>query len=148
MPEKPFAWPDELGWPLPSGLPFAPDDEAICCEFTIPPTAKPRAYPIECTGNREALVLPAECGRGCQGGTLQVVPCVGDCNRDARVTVEELVRAVGIVVGAGPYESCAAADGNEDGAVTVDEVVRGVRNVLSSCVATWQEDNQPAGGSQ
>ncbi len=67
-------------------------------------------------------------------GAWHVVPCGADCNRNGQVTVEELVRTVGVLVGTERYEGCAAADGNEDGAVTVDEVVRGVRNVLTSCV--------------
>lgn len=103
----------------------------MCCGFFVPATARPGTYLAECAGNEEGILLPPECG-GCQGGALHVVPCVADCNRDGQVTVEELVRAVGVVAGA-------AADGNEDGAVALDEVVRGVRNVLTSCLQTWME---------
>lgn len=58
--------------------------------------------------------------------------CVGDCNGDDQVTVDEIVRMVGLVLGGGAAE-CAAADGDGNSAVTVDEVVTGVTNALFGC---------------
>lgn len=58
--------------------------------------------------------------------------CVGDCDADAAVTVDEIVTGVGIALG-DPPTACANFDGNIDAAVTVDEVVQGVTNALDGC---------------
>lgn len=59
--------------------------------------------------------------------------CAGDCNRDGEVQVDELVRAVRILLGEDPLLACAAADADGNSAVTVDEVVRGVLALLEGC---------------
>lgn len=61
------------------------------------------------------------------------VACVGDCNEDARVTIDELVRAVDIALGGGDLATCDAVDNNRDGAVTVNELIRGVTKGLAGC---------------
>lgn len=48
----------------------------------------------------------------------------GDCNGDARVTVDEIVTIAGIAAGNVPLAQCPAADLNGDGNVTVDELLR------------------------
>lgn len=48
----------------------------------------------------------------------------GDCNGDARVTVDEIVTIAGIAAGAMPLARCPVADINGDGVVTVDELLR------------------------
>jgi hypothetical protein len=55
---------------------------------------------------------------------------VGDCNRNGRVSIDELVRGVNIALGNAPVNECAPFDRVADGRVTVDELVRGVRNAL------------------
>ena len=59
--------------------------------------------------------------------------CPGDCNGDARVGIEELVSAVGILLGETPLASCPSLDRDDDGAVRVDELVRAVAVALNSC---------------
>jgi hypothetical protein len=59
--------------------------------------------------------------------------CAGDCNSDAAVTVDEVVRAVNIALGGAVLDDCAAADDGQDGTVTVDELVRAVAAALSGC---------------
>jgi hypothetical protein len=49
--------------------------------------------------------------------------------------VDEVVRAVNIVLGTADLELCGAADQNGDGAVTIDEVVDAVRQILYGCEA-------------
>lgn len=61
------------------------------------------------------------------------VACVGDCNDDRAVTIEELVRAVGLALGDGAIATCDAVDNNRDGAVTVNELVRAVTKGLAGC---------------
>jgi hypothetical protein len=60
--------------------------------------------------------------------------CVGDCDNDACVTVNELVRCVNIALGTQQADSCRACDGNSDGHVTTDELVKAVNAALNGCV--------------
>lgn len=60
-------------------------------------------------------------------------PCVGDCNRDGAVTVDELVLGLDIGLGTDPVEECPPADANHDGSVDVSEVVTAVSNSLNEC---------------
>jgi hypothetical protein len=59
--------------------------------------------------------------------------CVGDCNADRQVTIDELVRAVNIALDLSPLAACSACDASHDGQVTVDELVRAVNAALSGC---------------
>ncbi|HVN87418.1 MAG TPA: DUF6531 domain-containing protein, partial [Candidatus Binatia bacterium] len=61
--------------------------------------------------------------------------CIGDCDGNGRVNVNELVVGVNIALGNADLGSCRQfdADGNER--VTVDELVKGVNNALNGCAA-------------
>jgi hypothetical protein len=59
--------------------------------------------------------------------------CVGDCDGNGEVVVNELVKAVNIALGATERCECLAADGNRDREVTVDELVTAVRKALEGC---------------
>lgn len=61
------------------------------------------------------------------------LPCVGDCNGDGEVTVDEVVRGVNIALGGLAVSECVPADRDGDGAVTIDEIVAAVQAALSSC---------------
>ncbi len=76
----------------------------------------------------------------CVLSALPAVPagaqtCAGDCDADGRVTIAELVRAVGIALGNSEVADCLAADLNSDGRITVDELVRAVNAALGDCSA-------------
>lgn len=58
--------------------------------------------------------------------------CVGDCNHDDTVTIEEIVHMVAVAQGEIGL-SCAAADPNGDGAVTIEEILLAVNFALSGC---------------
>lgn len=60
------------------------------------------------------------------GGISVLVPLVGDCNGDLRVTVDELTTVVSIVLGRRSLRACAAADANGDDAATIDEIMMAV----------------------
>ena len=62
--------------------------------------------------------------------------CVGDCNGDGEVTVNELITMVNIALGTSPVSACMAGDANGDGEITVNEIVAGVNNALNGCPAT------------
>lgn len=57
---------------------------------------------------------------------------VGDCNRDRRVSIEELIRGVNIALGRIPVSQCTPFDRVPDGRVSIAELIRGVRNALSA----------------
>jgi hypothetical protein len=59
--------------------------------------------------------------------------CVGDCDGDTVVTVDELVTMVNIALGNRPVDDCLAGDANSDDRVTVDELVTSVRIALAGC---------------
>jgi len=59
--------------------------------------------------------------------------CVGDCNANRVVTVDELLKAVNIALGSAGVDLCAAADGNADAAVTINELLAAVNGALDGC---------------
>lgn len=67
------------------------------------------------------------CTEGCE--TL----CVGDCNRNRLVTVDELVTGVTIALGTRPIGDCPTFDGNEDELLSIDELIDAVNAALAGC---------------
>lgn len=66
------------------------------------------------------------------GATL----CVGDCDGDGQVTVDEIILGVNIALGEADISACPAFDVDGSGEVTVDELVQAVDNALNGCGAT------------
>ncbi len=65
--------------------------------------------------------------------TSTPAPCAGDCDRDGRVNIHELVRGVAILLGHAAMESCPALDTEGGGFLTVNELVRAVDRALQGC---------------
>jgi hypothetical protein len=61
------------------------------------------------------------------------IRCIGDCNGDGQVTVNELIEMVNIALGSAAVSTCTAGDGDGDGEITVNEIVAGVNNALNGC---------------
>jgi outer membrane protein assembly factor BamB len=59
--------------------------------------------------------------------------CVGDCNLDATVTVDELVRGVNILLDQADLSVCPAIDNSLNGSASVDELVLSVNRLLRGC---------------
>ncbi len=59
--------------------------------------------------------------------------CTGDCSADGDVTVDEIVLAVQMALGARELSACSAADRSGDGTVTVDEILAAVAAALDGC---------------
>lgn len=92
----------------------APTDTSIATPVHTPTlTATPVSSPT--------AVLPA--------------PCVGDCNVDRVVTVNEVLTMVNIALGNTLPSECAAGDANGDHQVTVDEILTALANALNGCGA-------------
>lgn len=60
--------------------------------------------------------------------------CVGDCNGDGQVTVDDILTMVNIALGNANISTCLAGDANHDGQITVDEILTAVDNALNGCV--------------
>ncbi len=63
-------------------------------------------------------------------------PCVGDCNSDGSVTVDELQTGINIALGDDVIGSCMNFDRDGDTDVTVDEIVAATDRALVGCAAT------------
>jgi hypothetical protein len=62
-----------------------------------------------------------------------LLSCVGDCDGNRLVQIQELILAVRIAVGDLPLQSCKEIDANLDGTVTVNELITAVNHALSGC---------------
>jgi para-nitrobenzyl esterase len=65
--------------------------------------------------------------------TAAAQSCVGDCNADGAVTVDEVVIGVNIALGTAPLADCSAFDRDANTSVDVAEVVTGITNLLDGC---------------
>ncbi len=59
--------------------------------------------------------------------------CLGDCDGNGVVAVNELIRGVGLALDQSPLHLCAVFDSDFDGTITVSELVEGVGNALNGC---------------
>lgn len=59
--------------------------------------------------------------------------CAGDCNADGSVTIAELVRGVGVLLGGTEIDSCPAIDADFDQQVTVADLVHAVTQAMYGC---------------
>lgn len=68
---------------------------------------------------------------GILSGSVRIVPCpcVGDCNGDGQVTINELLTLVNIALGLAPCSDCIGAHCP----VTIDEILTAVSNALNGC---------------
>jgi hypothetical protein len=64
-------------------------------------------------------------------GALDV--CVGDCDANGAVGIDELLTGVNIALGAVPATRCSSFDVDADGDVVINELLGGVRNALDGC---------------
>ena len=63
-----------------------------------------------------------------------VASCVGDCDGDGTVTINELISLVNIALDGSAAASCAAGDVNNDAAITIDEILSAVHTALAGCL--------------
>ena len=80
---------------------------------------------------------------GCEGGqpptqlrmpaAVTYANCIGDCNGDDAVNIDELVLAVSIALGEHETSDCLVADRDGSGAVEIDELIAAVSVALQGC---------------
>jgi hypothetical protein len=59
--------------------------------------------------------------------------CVGDCNGNREVAVNELITGVNIALDQAPLSACPSFDASGDGGVAVNELISAVSNALNGC---------------
>src|SRR5262245_18702983 len=82
---------------------------------------------------RAVLVLVMGVSLCCSATAGRGQECVGDCDRNGRPTIDELVRGANILLSRAALELCASLDTNGDLKVAVNELVRGVADILYGC---------------
>lgn len=65
--------------------------------------------------------------------TTPAPTCTGDCDGSGTVTIEELIKMVGIALELQAVAECSAGDVNRDGTITVDEIIAAVNKALLGC---------------
>jgi hypothetical protein len=75
----------------------------------------------------------ARCTTGTVLPTATPGGCVGDCNTNTEVTVDELLIMVNVALGNRDVSVCQAGDANRNGEITIDEILTAVNNALNGC---------------
>ena len=84
------------------------------------------ATATDADGNTSEFSIPAK------------ISCVGDCDGEDGVTVDELITMANIALGTFPASRCDAGDVNGDRRITISEILTAVNNVLSNCRGSLQ----------
>jgi hypothetical protein len=59
--------------------------------------------------------------------------CIGDCDGNGFVTVDEIVSGVNIALGVVAIDVCEAMDADQSGSITVDELLTAIDGALNGC---------------
>jgi CSLREA domain-containing protein len=98
---------------------------------TATPTDTPTETPTE-TPTQTATATPTPTVTATS--TPTPIACVGDCNDDSAVTVDDLLVMVNVALGARPLSACPAGDGNGDHEIAIDDLLIAVRNATNGCM--------------
>jgi hypothetical protein len=125
--------PTPLATCAPTGTPYCADQCVPCPTIREGCFARACGYCIQC-GDPNDERCP------CATPTSPVPNCHGDCNRDGRVTVDELVHGVDLLLGSrAAGEPCSALDTNADGVVSIDELIAAIDAALLGCPAAHDD---------
>ncbi|MFI5398452.1 MAG: hypothetical protein ACHQ9S_23205 [Candidatus Binatia bacterium] len=103
--------------------------------FTLLTSAGPTTTPTPSFAPTQTPTsTPAATNTATPTATATPKPCVGDCNGNMQVTVDEILTMVNIALNNLPVTSCLAGDQNGDGRITVDEILAAVNKALNGCV--------------
>jgi hypothetical protein len=86
---------------------------------------RPDVLTVNMEGNDVSVLLNASDG--------PAFGCIGDCDLDGAVEIDELVLGVGLSIDPAALDACPSIDANGDQRIGVDEVLRAVRGALSGC---------------
>jgi hypothetical protein len=115
----------------------------------IPGGAPKSSHCSICLQNKHAFVIYTHTGRNCMTRLISLVTvlalcavvgkakadevCVGDCNGDGMVSIDELILGVNIALGSATLDQCPSFDADGDGMVGINELVTAVNNALNGC---------------
>ncbi len=71
------------------------------------------------------------------------LPCIGDCNGDGQVTIDELVIGINIALGTATLDQCPAFDCNGNGQVSVDCLLMATNAALNGCEPNGSDASLP-----
>lgn len=130
-----IAWLQEIAPPLTGQV------EVGTLSVPIPAAARPGdRYRIEVLNPSGASDRVTGVSFSANNGELTVAaaasPCVGDCDGNLRVAVNELVLGVNIALEKAELTECAPFDESDDSRVSVSELIQGVNNALAGCAGT------------
>jgi len=115
------------GYDLASGL-GTPDVAVLAQALSaIDNTPTPTATPTTPATQTATSALPT------QSATPSADSCLGDCNNDHSVTVDEVLVLLTISLGTADISTCAAGDANHDGQITIDEILAAVNAARTGC---------------
>jgi predicted outer membrane repeat protein len=106
-------------------------DESVCSTTTGP-------APVDNLDQR-GFIRPGTASANCSIGAFEAnspgppPACVGDCNGDGRVTVDELITLILVPLTPVDIDRCPAGETNGDRTITIDELVGAVNAALSGC---------------
>ena len=105
---------------------------------TSTPTSTPTVTPTETASPTAAPSPPFTTTAGTISAstptaTVTPIPCVGDCDANGEITVDELVIGANIALGVASVAECPAFDCGHDGRVTVACLVQAVDHALTGC---------------
>jgi hypothetical protein len=60
-------------------------------------------------------------------------PCIGDCDRNGTVAVNELLQGIRISLGAAATTACSPFDADADASISIDELIGGVTASMNGC---------------
>ncbi|MGH7786840.1 MAG: choice-of-anchor Q domain-containing protein [Candidatus Binatia bacterium] len=112
-------------------LPFSPaigtGDAEICANAQVNGLDQ-RGFGRPGIGHRQCSIGAHE------ADAIPLGPCAGDCDRDGRVAINELILGVGIALG-GQVETACPAFADGQGVVNIAHLIGAVNNALSGCRA-------------
>jgi hypothetical protein len=110
-----------------------PGNEGAPCDNGNVCTSNDSCQSGECVGTAGGTPPPAGTATPTPTATPVLTKCVGDCNGDGVVTIDEIITGVDIALGNADISACENFDANGDGLVTVDEILTAVNNALNGC---------------
>ena len=113
----------------------APANLGSSCDDFNPCSASSRCEEFDLGGTIRGLCQPGEATGG-PTPTPTVPPtgaCVGDCNGNGVVAINELIVGVNIALGNASVTQCESFDVNDNGTVAINELIGGVGAALNGC---------------
>ncbi|MGH7786611.1 MAG: hypothetical protein ACRERC_07075 [Candidatus Binatia bacterium] len=128
--DTPTATPTATATPTPTAVDTATATATATASGTSTPTPVPTDTPPATATPPPTATQPPS-----PTPTATPIGCVGDCNGNGSVSINELILAVNISAGTQTVAACPAIDRNRNGVVSIDELIAAVGNATGGCAA-------------